>query len=139
MEYFLKNNSDDRIYTGTVNGIAKAVIEAYHWKVVYSKEDDDDYYLAEVHDSNGDSLADAIADTDDGSDTAALESLYMQAITSFGDCIFCEISEAGCFLMDYDSVLDRITAREVRDNCLDPDDEREVREWCYYSGRKMVS
>jgi hypothetical protein len=33
------------------------------------------------------------------------------------------------YLVDYDSILDRITAREVHDEGLDIDDETEVRRW----------
>ncbi len=38
---------------------------------------------------------------------------------------------AGVFLMDYDELLERITAREVRENDLDLDDEIGLRFWFY--------
>ena len=37
--------------------------------------------------------------------------------------------EAGAFLLDYDELLGFITAREVRDHCLDLDEELETRLW----------
>lgn len=37
--------------------------------------------------------------------------------------------EAGAFLLDYDELLGFITAREVRDYCLDLDEEFETRLW----------
>ena len=39
--------------------------------------------------------------------------------------------KAGAFLMDYDELLGFITAREVRDHCLDLDEEFETRLWFY--------
>ena len=91
------------------------------------------YNSAEVIDQDGDTLVDEFSDTDDGSNTAAIESLYDQLIDWLDnrDNIFCEIDEAGCFLMDYDKLLDKITARKARDNDLDLDDEYAVREWYY--------
>ena len=37
--------------------------------------------------------------------------------------------EAEAFLLDYDDLLERITAREVRENDLDLDDEIGLRFW----------
>ena len=38
-------------------------------------------------------------------------------------------AKAGAFLLDYDELLGFITAREVRDHCLDLDEEFETRLW----------
>lgn len=48
--------------------------------------------------------------------------------------------EAGAFLLDYDELLGFITAREVRDHCLDLDEEFETRLWFYENrGKKKAA
>ena len=48
--------------------------------------------------------------------------------------------EAGAFLLDYDELLGFITAREVRDQCLDLDEEFETRLWFYENrGKKKAA
>ena len=45
------------------------------------------------------------------------------------DLITAPEEAAGAFLLDYDELLGFITAREVRDHCLDLDEEFETRLW----------
>ena len=48
--------------------------------------------------------------------------------------------EAGAFLLDYDELLGFITAWEVRDHCLDLDEEFETRLWFYENrGKKNAA
>lgn len=53
------------------------------------------------------------------------ESRYMEELSIFPE------EEAEAFLMDYDELLKAITAWEVREYCLDLDEEFETRLWFY--------
>ena len=56
------------------------------------------------------------------------------------DLITAPEEEAGAFLLDYDELLGFITAREVRDHCLDLDEEFETRLWFYENrGKKKAA
>ena len=132
-KYFFKDHSDDKHYTGTKREIVMQYIEA-KCEITYTEEEEDgEGYLAEVIGESGYVCVDEFADANDGSDTAALESLYDQMVDFLNDYggDFYELSKAECFIMDYDKLLDMITAREARDNDLDLDDEQAVREWYY--------
>ena len=50
-------------------------------------------------------------------------SIYREELSIFPE------AKAGAFLLDYDELLGFITAREVRDYCLDLDEEFETRLW----------
>lgn len=50
-------------------------------------------------------------------------SIYREELSIFPE------AKAGAFLMDYDELLKAITAWEVREYCLDLDEEFETRLW----------
>ena len=72
----------------------------------------------------------------DGSQEEALQKAYRQFFLNhllsevwWETLIILPEEKAGAFLMDYDELLGFITAREVRDHCLDLDEEFETRLW----------
>ena len=132
-------------FDGVIRGTASECLERYFDVMDYGfriEPDEGEYWLYAVNTTDDDGRGEENWEVYDqvewaGSHEATLEEArryhFMQYLLP--ECryreelsIFPE-DEAEAFLMDYDELLERITAREVRENDLDLDDEIGLRFW----------
>jgi hypothetical protein len=125
------NKDTGEKFVGTMADVAKWYAGEEGVKV-YIEEDEDTEELMLMALEKGAKEADYIDSLDERDETEMWEKYYAY-IEDDSDYFVGEAREMVVYFIDYDTVLDGITAREVRDSGLDLDEEIEIREWygCY--------
>ena len=131
-------------FDGVIQGTAAECLARYFELMDYGfriQEDEGPYWLYALNTAGGEENWEEYDQVEwAGSHEATLEaarryhfmrymlseySIYREELSIFPE------EEAGAFLMDYDELLKTITAWEVREYCLDLDEEFETRLWFY--------
>lgn len=130
-------------FDGVIRGTAAECLKRYFEAMGYGfriQEDEGEYWLYALNTAGGEEDWEVYDQVEwAGSHETTLEVArryhfmrYMIPECRYRDDLMILPEEkAGAFLMDYDELLKAITAWEVREYCLDLDDEFETRLWFY--------
>lgn len=128
-------------FDGVIRGTAAECLKRYFEAMGYGfriQEDEGEYWLYALNTAGGEENWEEYDQVEwAGSHEATLDEArryhfmrYMIPECRYrDDLLILPEEKAGAFLMDYDELLGLITAREVREYCLDLDEEFETRLW----------
>ena len=133
--------SGTRDFEEVIRGTASEYLKRYFETMGYGfrkKPDEGKYWLYALNTAGGEENWEVYDQVEwAGSHEATLEAARRYHFMRYtirecrhrDDLMILPEEKAGAFLMDYDELLGFITAREVRDHCLDLDEEFETRLW----------